>query len=86
MNFILASVYEIEGKYPHRKVKKIRLSHKIARRDVFQVKRDDAVYDSLKKVKFRVEAEVNTLPLDKNLLGMGQFYCTHCDRYFSMVR
>ncbi|KAF6140220.1 hypothetical protein GIB67_000268 [Kingdonia uniflora] len=69
------------GKCPHRKVKKRRLSHKTARRDKFQVKGDDAVYDSLKKV----ESEVNPLPLDEDLPGMGQFYCIHCDRYFANV-
>ncbi|KAF6167909.1 hypothetical protein GIB67_027687 [Kingdonia uniflora] len=67
-------------KCPHRKVKKRRLSHKIVHRDKFQVKGDDAVYDSLKKVKSRVEVEMSPLPMDKNLFGMGQFYCMHCDR------
>ncbi|KAF6170178.1 hypothetical protein GIB67_038711 [Kingdonia uniflora] len=74
------------GKCPHRKVKKRRLSHKIARKDKFQVKGDDVVYDSLKKVESGVDVEMNPLPLDKNLLRMGQFYCMHCDRYFLMVR
>ncbi|KAF6137308.1 hypothetical protein GIB67_036345 [Kingdonia uniflora] len=67
------------GKCSHRKVKKRRLSYKIARRDKFQVKGDIVVYNSLKKVESGVEAEINPLPLDKNLFGMGQFYCMHCD-------
>ncbi|KAF6173568.1 hypothetical protein GIB67_022927 [Kingdonia uniflora] len=74
------------GKCSHRKVKKRRLSHKTARRDKFQVKGDDVVYVSLKKVESGVEAEMNHLPMDKNLFGMEQFYCMHCDQYFSMVR
>ncbi|KAF6134492.1 hypothetical protein GIB67_028513 [Kingdonia uniflora] len=76
----------MRGKCPHKKVKKRRLSHKIARSDKFQVKGDDVVYNSLKKVESGVEAEMNPLPMDKNLFRMGQFYCMHFDRYFPMVR
>ncbi|KAF6136122.1 hypothetical protein GIB67_043274 [Kingdonia uniflora] len=61
------------GKCPHMKVKKRRLSYKIARRDKFQVKGGDTVYDSLKRAESRVEAGMNLLPMDKNLFGMGQF-------------
>ncbi|MCL7022539.1 hypothetical protein MKW94_020423 [Papaver nudicaule] len=69
------------GKCPHRKVKKRRLSHKTARRTKFETKGDDTVYTELRKP----EAEKPVLPLDDDLPGMGQFYCLHCDRYFSNV-
>ncbi|KAJ4872170.1 zinc finger (C2H2 type) family protein [Raphanus sativus] len=57
------------GRCPTRKVKKRRLSHKTARRDKFELRKP--------------EAEVKPLKLDEDLPGMGQFYCLHCDRYFS---
>ncbi|PIA37231.1 hypothetical protein AQUCO_03000073v1 [Aquilegia coerulea] len=69
------------GKCPHRKVKKRRLSHKSARRTKFELKGDDAVYDELKKL----DGMEKSLPVDEDLPGMGQFYCLHCDRYFSNV-
>ncbi|KAK7284965.1 hypothetical protein RJT34_19719 [Clitoria ternatea] len=31
------------------------------------------------------DEERNPLPLDEDLPGMGQYYCLHCDRYFSNV-
>ncbi|XP_006848901.2 zinc finger protein 593 [Amborella trichopoda] len=67
------------GKCPHRKVKKRRLSHKSARRTKFLVKGDDMIYKAVQKP----EEELKPLPLDEDLPGMGQFYCLHCDRYFS---
>ncbi|KAJ0262184.1 hypothetical protein HA466_0051610 [Hirschfeldia incana] len=67
------------GRCPTRKVKKRRLSHKTARRDKFEVKGDDLVYTELRKP----EAETKPLELSEDLPGMGQFYCLHCDRYFS---
>ncbi|XP_004510169.1 uncharacterized protein [Cicer arietinum] len=69
------------GKCPHRKVKKRRLSHKTDRRAKFLIKGDDMVYDELNKP----EEERKALPLDEDLPGMGQYYCLHCDRYFSGV-
>ncbi|KAF5747866.1 zinc finger protein [Tripterygium wilfordii] len=69
------------GKCPNRKVKKRRLSHKTARRTKFLVKGDDMVYDQLQKP----EVDKNSLPLDEDLPGMGQYYCFHCDRYFANV-
>lgn len=69
------------GKCPHRRVKHRRYSHKQFRRDKFQVKGDDIVYNELKKP----EEEKVALPLDEDRPGMGQFYCLHCDRYFANV-
>ncbi|KAI4310419.1 hypothetical protein MLD38_035399 [Melastoma candidum] len=65
------------GKCPHRKVKKRRFSHKTARRSKFLLKGDDAVYEP--------EDNREALPVDEDLPGMGQYYCLHCDRYFSNV-
>lgn len=73
------------GKCPHRKVKKRRYSHKQFRRDKFQIKGDDAVYDELKKITDPDSKPKPPLPLDEDLPGMGQFYCLHCDRYFANV-
>ncbi|GAB4856645.1 hypothetical protein Ancab_014557 [Ancistrocladus abbreviatus] len=67
------------GKCPHRSVKKRRYSHKTHRRSKFLQKGDDTVYDELQKQ----EGERKHLPLDDDLPGMGQYYCLHCDRYFS---
>ncbi|XP_068640719.1 uncharacterized protein [Aristolochia californica] len=69
------------GKCPHRKVKKRRLSHKSARREKFLHKGDDMIHSDLRKT----DEESNPLPLDQDLPGMGQYYCLHCDRYFSNV-
>ncbi|XP_054801698.1 uncharacterized protein LOC129305715 [Prosopis cineraria] len=69
------------GKCPHRSVKKRRYSHKTARRTKFLLKGDDMVFDELKMP----DDEKKPLPLDEDLPGMGQFYCLHCDRYFSNV-
>ncbi|XP_027365627.1 zinc finger protein 593 [Abrus precatorius] len=69
------------GKCPHRNVKKRRYSHKTQRRTKFLIKGDDMVYEQLNKA----EEERNPLPVDEDLPGMGQYYCLHCDRYFSNV-
>lgn len=69
------------GKCPHRKVSKRRYSHKTHRRSKFEVKGDDIVYDDLRKT----DEDRKPLPLDEDLPGMGQYYCLHCDRYFSNV-
>ncbi|KAK9168630.1 hypothetical protein Syun_000770 [Stephania yunnanensis] len=69
------------GKCPHRKVKKRRFSHKTARRDKFLVKGDDAIHAELRKP----DADLKPSAPDEDLPGMGQFYCLHCDRYFSSV-
>lgn len=69
------------GKCPHRSVKKRRYSHKTHRRSKFLVKGDDAVYNEL----HNREGGNKPLPLDEDLPGMGQYYCLHCDRYFSTV-
>ncbi|XP_057535201.1 uncharacterized protein LOC130813387 [Amaranthus tricolor] len=69
------------GKCPHRSVKKRRYSHKTHRRSKFLVKGDDLVYDELQKT----DGDRKPLPLDEDLPGMGQYYCLHCDRYFSNV-
>ncbi|KAL8135937.1 bud site selection protein 20 [Apium graveolens] len=73
------------GKCPHRKVKKRRYSHKQFRRDKFETKGDDAVYDELKKTTDPDYKPKAPLPLDEDLPGMGQYYCLHCDRYFANV-
>ncbi|KAK9727115.1 hypothetical protein RND81_05G258900 [Saponaria officinalis] len=70
------------GKCPHRRVKKRRYSHKSNRRAKFLVMGDDIVYDSLKKTE---NGEAKPLPVDEDLPGLGQFYCLHCDRYFSTL-
>ncbi|GAB4856646.1 hypothetical protein Ancab_014558 [Ancistrocladus abbreviatus] len=69
------------GKCPHRSVKKRRYSHKTRRRSKFLQKGDDAVYDELQKQ----EGERRPMPPDDDLPGMGQYYCLHCDRYFSSL-
>ncbi|XP_058207948.1 uncharacterized protein LOC131320996 isoform X1 [Rhododendron vialii] len=69
------------GKCPHRKVKKRRYSHKTSRRTKFEIKGDDAVYESLQKT----DEGKKPLPVDEDLPGMGQYYCLHCDRYFASV-
>ncbi|XP_061374616.1 uncharacterized protein LOC133316843 [Gastrolobium bilobum] len=69
------------GKCPHRHVKKRRYSHKTARRTKFLYKGDDMVYAQLNQH----DEEKSTLPVDEDLPGMGQYYCLHCDRYFSNV-
>ncbi|XP_021770573.1 zinc finger protein 593-like [Chenopodium quinoa] len=69
------------GKCPHRSVRKRRYSHKTHRRSKFEVKGDDIVYNDLLKP----DANRKPLPLDEDLPGMGQYYCLHCDRYFSNV-
>ncbi|KAF8403114.1 hypothetical protein HHK36_011208 [Tetracentron sinense] len=79
------------GKCPHRKVKKRRLSHKTARRAKFLVKDILFLFHfflvrlNLFPFEFKPEGEQKPLPLDEDLPGMGQFYCLHCDRYFSTV-
>ncbi|KAK4799364.1 hypothetical protein SAY86_024729 [Trapa natans] len=40
-----------------------------------------AVYEELNKP----EEQRRPLPVDEDLPGMGQYYCLHCDRYFSNV-
>lgn len=62
-------------------MKKRRYSHKTHRRSKFEVKGDDLVYDDLQKS----DEQRKPLPLDEDLPGMGQYYCLHCDRYFSNV-
>ncbi|XP_021747656.1 zinc finger protein bud20-like isoform X3 [Chenopodium quinoa] len=69
------------GKCPHRSVRKRRYSHKTHRRSKFEVKGDDIVYNDLLKP----DENRKPLPLDEDLPGMGQYYCLHCDRYFSNV-
>ncbi|XP_061361993.1 uncharacterized protein LOC133305770, partial [Gastrolobium bilobum] len=69
------------GKCPHRHVKKRRYSHKTARRTKFLYKGDDMVYAQLNQL----DEDKSTLPVDEDLPGMGQYYCLHCDRYFSNV-
>ncbi|KAL3694908.1 hypothetical protein R1sor_008559 [Riccia sorocarpa] len=60
----------------HKKPKKKGYSHKTALRAKFMKKGDDLIHAELLD-------ERKPLPLDEDLPGMGQYYCMHCDRYFT---
>ncbi|EFJ15413.1 hypothetical protein SELMODRAFT_118459 [Selaginella moellendorffii] len=71
------------GRCPnHKKPAKKKYSHKSARRAKF-LARDDMIYSEVKNLESSMDEGAPARARDEDLPGMGQFYCLHCDRYFS---